>query len=220
MNDAHRAAPPLAGAERRARAPHPGPTIAETYLVPLGLDARALAPLVGIDESRLGAILAGTQSFDVDAAVRVGRALGLSPERVMKDQIRHDFARSRATENERPAPPVDTLVHRTFAPFVRHGHLARAETAERDAVLFFVDDPIDRPDAARRDDGIARVHAIANGDRLRVYGPDGNPVWAGPVLRDFEGRPLFAFAPRYIWELWFATGSRADYAPAEANART
>lgn len=199
----------LSPAERRARAPHPGLAVDAEYLRPLGLDAHAFAALIAMDGERLAAMLAGQASIDVDAAVRFGRSLGLPPERIMRAQMRHDFALSREIEHLMPIPPTDTLVDLPFPKDAIHGHLARTEGAEVHEMLFFVAD-----EGSTLDAGFDRIHPIRPGDRLRVYASDGTCVWAGPALRNLDGAWLFAFASPRVWESWFLAEARADFVAA------
>ena len=210
MTDPARTDRRLAALERRAAAPHPGPLIARDYLRPREIDAGTLADLVGMDGGLLEAMLAGTSPFDVDAAVRLGRGLGLAPWRIMRAQLRHDFALARANEGGEPVPPIDYFADRPFPATALRGHLARTEAAETHERLFFVADD----DAS----GMESVHPLRVGDRLRVWSDDDRVAWAGPFLRNPEGSPLFVFAPKPVWETWFAWGARAEYVPAPPNA--
>lgn len=211
MNDVQTMERRVTARERRTAAPHPGPEIARDYLAPLGLDARVFAALVGMDGDRLDAMLAGTMSLDVDAAVRFGRALGLGPHHIMRAQMRHDFARSRATELEQPSPPADYFADRLLPTGAVRGHLARTEAAESQKMFYFVADP----GTNVRETDMARAHPLRTGDRLRVFAADGSAVWCGPILRNLDGSPLFAFVPQAIWAGWFAAGAAAEFVPAE-----
>ncbi len=213
MDIAYAAARPTP-AERRFPSPHPGPGIARDILAPLGLEASALAALLGVDPVRFAAMIAGTAAFDVDTAVRLGHALGLPPYRIMRAQLRHDFSRLRATEHERPELPADTLGDRTFPSDALRGHLARTSGAESQDLLFFV---ADEPATPTRAD-LERVYALCVGDRLRVHESDGRIAWTGPIVRNLDGERLFPFAARPVWETWFARNLHAEYVPlAEAS---
>lgn len=207
MNESSRIALRIAGFERREPAPHPGPFIAREFLEPLGLEPAAFAALIGMDATRLAAMLAGDVSVDVDAAVRFGRSLGLPPDALIRVQTRYDFARSREVEAAMPLPPADTLAARPFPANALHGHLTRTFGAESHEMLFFVSDVGD----AANESGFDRVHALEAHDRLRIYRPDGSVAWTGPILHDLDGGWLFAFAKRPTWETWFTGEARADY---------
>ena len=202
-------APTAAPSERRAKAPHPGPAIAQAYLEPLGLEPRIFADLIGMDCERLEAMLAGTMPVDVDAAVRFGRSLGVPPERIVRAPLRHDFAVARAHEHEMPQPPSDTLAALPFPAEAMSGYLARVNAGEATDNLYFVRGETD----ASHEADLNRVHRVMPGDRLRIYDPQDACVWAGPLLRNLDGAPLFAFARPSQWNEWFSRGYRADFFP-------
>lgn len=195
------------GINRRTPALHPGLLIAREYLEPLGLSATEFAHLVGMDPARLENMLAGTASIDVDAAVRIGRSIGISVERIMRAQIRYDFALVRETEHLRPVPPPDALAHRPFPESALRGHLALTRESNDNVALFFVADR--RPGDVAND--MSSVHPVRIGDALRVYDANGRRAWAGPILRTLDGAPLFAFVPPNLWKSWFEANARADY---------
>jgi addiction module HigA family antidote len=202
--------PSLVRDDRRVRAPHPGFSIARDYLEPIGLDAAAFARIIGMDAARLAAMLEGSASFDVDAAVRVSRSLGISPERLMRVQLRHDFERSRAVEHAMPVPRTDTLAAQPFPQDALRGYLARVNGVDAGENLYFVHS--DDGDTLPAD--LSRVHRINDGDRLRIFSKDNACVWAGPVLQDLDGRRLFVFAKPDVWHSWFDDGLRADWSAA------
>lgn len=193
---------------RRTPALHPGPLIAREYLEPLGLDAAAFAEIIGMDAERLAAMLAGDVSLDVDAAVRIGRSIGISVERLMRSQIRYDFGVARDTEHLRPIPAPDILAHRPFPSDALHGHLALTHESNEHLALFFVADR--HPGDVVSD--MSSVHPVRIGDSLRIYDAEGRYAWAGPILRTLEGDPLFAFVPPHIWNAWFTQNARAEFA--------
>ena len=60
--------------------PHPGESIKEEYLVPLGMSATALAKELGIGVPRLNEIVRGRRSLTADTALRLARYFGTTPE--------------------------------------------------------------------------------------------------------------------------------------------
>jgi addiction module HigA family antidote len=60
--------------------PHPGETIKEEYLVPLGMSTTALAKELGIGAPRLNEIVRGRRSVTADTALRLARYFGTTPE--------------------------------------------------------------------------------------------------------------------------------------------
>ncbi len=196
--------------ERRTAAPHPGPVIKSQFLDPLGISAEALAQQIGLPAERLAAMLEGRTSIDVETAVRLARSLQLPGERLMQMQLRFDFAAARAI------PSLQTLASlRPVEPpqfpesgFLR-GHLGHAaEDSPGEGSLFFQEE-LSRAVAG---DDYAGLHALWHGDRLRIYGPAGDPIWTGPILQNLDGRMLLPFVRAEEWQPWFASGYRADLA--------
>ena len=60
--------------------PHPGETIKEEYLVPLGMRTTALAKELGIGAPRLNEVVRGRRSVTADTALRLARYFGTTPE--------------------------------------------------------------------------------------------------------------------------------------------
>jgi addiction module HigA family antidote len=67
--------------------PHPGDFITAVYLEPNGISRRELAEALGVAPSTLSRVLKGTSGLTPDMALRLSKALGLSPESwlVMQD---------------------------------------------------------------------------------------------------------------------------------------
>ena len=59
---------------------HPGETIREDVLVPLGMSVNQLAKALAVDASRLNEIVRGRRGITADTALRLGRFLGTSAE--------------------------------------------------------------------------------------------------------------------------------------------
>ena len=60
--------------------PHPGETIKEEYLVPLGMSVNALAKELGIGAARLNEIVRARRGITADTALRLARYFGTTPE--------------------------------------------------------------------------------------------------------------------------------------------
>jgi antitoxin HigA-1 len=60
--------------------PHPGETIREDYLAPLGMSVNRLAAALGIGPSRLNEIVRGRRGITADTAPRLARYFGTSAE--------------------------------------------------------------------------------------------------------------------------------------------
>ena len=60
--------------------PHPGETIREDILKPLGMSVNQLAKALGITAARLNDIVRGRRGITADTALRLARYLGTSAE--------------------------------------------------------------------------------------------------------------------------------------------
>ena len=60
--------------------PHPGETLQEEYLVPLGVSINALAEELGIGAARLNDIVRRRRGVTADTALRLARYFGTTPE--------------------------------------------------------------------------------------------------------------------------------------------
>ena len=60
--------------------PHPGETIKEEFLVPLGMSVNALAKELGVGAARLNEIVRGRRGVTADTALRLARYFGTTPE--------------------------------------------------------------------------------------------------------------------------------------------
>lgn len=60
--------------------PHPGETIKEEYLVPLGMSVNALAKELGIGAARLNEVVRGRRGVTADTALRLARYFSTTPE--------------------------------------------------------------------------------------------------------------------------------------------
>ena len=74
--------------------PHPGETLAEDYLEPLGLSAGALAKQMGLKgRQRIERLVRGQQSITADTALRLARVFtNTSPAFWMNLQAAHDLS--------------------------------------------------------------------------------------------------------------------------------
>jgi addiction module HigA family antidote len=71
--------------------PHPGETIKEEYLVPLGMSVNALAKELGIGAARLNEIVRGRRGITADTALRLARYFGTTPELWLNLQTFYDL---------------------------------------------------------------------------------------------------------------------------------
>src|SRR6266545_6271689 len=77
--------------------PHPGETIKEEYLVPLGLSVNALAKELGIGAARMNEIVRGRRGVSADTALRLARYFGTTAELWLNLQAFYDL---RVTERK------------------------------------------------------------------------------------------------------------------------
>jgi addiction module HigA family antidote len=71
--------------------PHPGETIKEEYLLPLGLSVNALAKELGIGAARLNEIVRGRRGITADTALRLARYFGTTAELWLNLQAFYDL---------------------------------------------------------------------------------------------------------------------------------
>lgn len=71
--------------------PHPGETIKEEYLAPLGMSVNALAEELGIGAARLNEIVLGRRGVSADTALRLARYFGTTPELWLNLQAFYDL---------------------------------------------------------------------------------------------------------------------------------
>jgi addiction module HigA family antidote len=71
--------------------PHPGETILEDILKPLGMSANQLAKALGITAARLNDIVRGRRGITADTALRLARYLGTSAEFWLGLQLEYDL---------------------------------------------------------------------------------------------------------------------------------
>ena len=71
--------------------PHPGETIKEDYLVPLGMSVNRLAKALGMGAGRLNEIVRGERGITADTALRLARCFGTSAEFWLNLQSLYDL---------------------------------------------------------------------------------------------------------------------------------
>jgi addiction module HigA family antidote len=75
--------------------PHPGEFITETYLVPFGISARALAAALNVAVTSVTRILSGDGGVSPAMALRLQKVLGGSAESWLEMQEIYDLAKAR-----------------------------------------------------------------------------------------------------------------------------
>lgn len=71
--------------------PHPGETIKEEYLVPLGMSVNSLAKELGIGAARVNEIVRGRRGISADTALRLARYFATTPELWLNLQAFYDL---------------------------------------------------------------------------------------------------------------------------------
>jgi len=73
------------------KAPHPGKTIKEDYLIPLGMSVNRLAGVLGVSPARLNEIVTGKRGITADTALRLARCFGRSAKFWLNLQSLYDL---------------------------------------------------------------------------------------------------------------------------------
>jgi addiction module HigA family antidote len=71
--------------------PHPGETILEDILKPLGMSANQLAKALGVNAARVNDIVRGRRGVTADTALRLARYLGTSAEFWLGLRLEYDL---------------------------------------------------------------------------------------------------------------------------------
>ena len=80
--------------------PHPGETIKEDILEPLGMSVNQMAKALGITATRLNEIVRGRRGITADTALRLARYLGTSPDFWLGLQLEYDLRLARQTKQK------------------------------------------------------------------------------------------------------------------------
>ncbi len=70
---------------------HPGEVLSEEFLIPLGITPYRLAQAIGVQQSRIGQIIAGTRGISADTAIRLGRYFSVTPQFWLNLQTMYDL---------------------------------------------------------------------------------------------------------------------------------
>ena len=71
--------------------PHPGETLKEDYLVPLGMSVNQLARALGVGAPRLNEVVRGERGITADTALRLARYFQTSAEFWLNLQVLYDL---------------------------------------------------------------------------------------------------------------------------------
>ena len=75
---------------------HPGVTLKEDFLEPMGLSARALAKHLGVPTNRITRVVNGQTTITADTALRLEKAFGVSAEFWLDLQTHYELIRAKA----------------------------------------------------------------------------------------------------------------------------
>ena len=95
---------------RRLLPVHPGESLRDEFLKPLGLSAYRLAQALKVSRPRLNDIVLGRRAVTTDTALRLGRYFGTTPKFWLRFQTRYDLD---VTERS-----LRTTIEREIAPHV------------------------------------------------------------------------------------------------------
>ena len=75
--------------------PHPGRSIKDACLEPLGLSVTAGAKILGVSRQALNNVVHGKAAISPEMAVRLSKAFGSTPETWLQMQLNYDLAQVR-----------------------------------------------------------------------------------------------------------------------------
>src|SRR5258705_13456327 len=80
--------------------PHPGSSIREDCLEPLGLTVTAAAKALGVSRQALNNLIHGQARISPEMAIRLDKAFGGGAETWLRLQVAYDLAQARQREGE------------------------------------------------------------------------------------------------------------------------
>jgi addiction module HigA family antidote len=86
--------------------PHPGPSIKDTCLDPLGLTVTEGARVLGVTRATLSNLINGRAGVSPEMAIRLAKAFGGSPETWLKLQMEYDLAQALRHEAALKVRPI------------------------------------------------------------------------------------------------------------------
>jgi addiction module HigA family antidote len=93
-------------------APHPGRSIRNACLEPLGLTVTAAAKALGITRAALSNIINGHAGISPEMAIRLSKAFGGIPETWLRMQLAYDLAQvSKQADKIKVKPIAPTAAH-------------------------------------------------------------------------------------------------------------
>jgi addiction module HigA family antidote len=80
--------------------PHPGRSIRNACLEPLGLSVTEGAKVLGVTRQALNNIVNGKSGISPEMAIRLSKAFGSTPETWLRIQLAYDLAEARRNESK------------------------------------------------------------------------------------------------------------------------
>jgi antitoxin HigA-1 len=80
--------------------PHPGRSIRNACLEPLGLSVTEGAKVLGVTRQTLNNVINGKSGISPEMAIRLTKAFGSTPETWLRMQIAYDLAQARKNEDK------------------------------------------------------------------------------------------------------------------------
>lgn len=82
---------------------HPGITLHEDFMEPLGLSANRLAEKLGVPQNRISDIVRGRRGISADTALRLEKAFGVSAQFWLNLQQQYDLIQARIAAGDQIA---------------------------------------------------------------------------------------------------------------------
>jgi antitoxin HigA-1 len=80
--------------------PHPGRSIRNACLEPLGLSITEGAEVLGVTRQTLNNVVNGKSGISPEMAIRLSKAFGSTPETWLRMQLAYDLAQARKNEDK------------------------------------------------------------------------------------------------------------------------
>jgi addiction module HigA family antidote len=80
--------------------PHPGGSIRNACLEPLGLSITEGAEVLGVTRQTLNNVVNGKSGISPEMAIRLSKAFGSTPETWLRMQLAYDLAKARKDESK------------------------------------------------------------------------------------------------------------------------
>jgi len=119
--------------------PHPGRSIRNACLEPVGLSVTNAAKVLGVTRQALNNVINGKSGISPEMAIRLTKAFGSTPEAWLRMQLAYDLAAAR--KNERKIKVRRVRLSKTLEPVAR-GEVRLGTMRGRIRFLPGWDDPI------------------------------------------------------------------------------